>query len=105
MRSMVSVEVGIYKRIDLRSGRVLPLLWIAYSVNRKLYREGTGTTSIVAARKLRARRLVEMGRGEPGRSAEKVLVGELLDAYEVNAKLNRYASVRTSRGHLKRLRA
>ena len=84
---------------------ILLTLWISYTVNRRLYREGTKTTSITVARKLRARRLVEMGRGEPGKAAEKILVGELLDAYEVNAKLNGYSSVRTSRGHLKRLRS
>src|SRR5690349_7184097 len=98
MKSMERVEAGVYRRVDLRTGRVLPLLWISYTVNRKLYREGTRTTSIVAARKLRARRLVEMGRGEPGKAAEKICVGELLDAYEVHAKLNGYSSVRTSRG-------
>ncbi len=83
-------------------GRTLP--GVRRTVRGKVVRERAGTTSIVAARKVRARRLVDMGRGEPGKSAEKVLVRELLDASTVNAELDGYASVRTSKGHLERLR-
>ena len=80
MKTMETVEPGIYRRVDPRSGKVLPKLWVHYPGPTGTVREPTHTTSIVAARKLRAKRLEQHGRGEPGRAAEQVRVAALLDA-------------------------
>src|SRR5439155_4933443 len=53
---------------------------------------------------LRAKRMEEHGRGEPGRAAEKVRVGELLDALKVNYEINARASLATLGSHLEVLR-
>jgi integrase len=104
-KSSETVEPGIYRRLDPRTGRVLPKLWIHYpGPNGKTLREPTGGTGIVAARKLRAKRLEEHGRGEPGRAGEKVRVGDLLDALVTNYEVNGRASLRTARSHLAVLR-
>ena len=100
-----TVEPGIFRRMDPRTGKVLPKLWIHYpGPHGKTVREPTGGTGIVAARKLRAKRLEEHGRGEPGRAGEKVRVGELLDALLTNYEINGRASLRTARSHLAVLR-
>ena len=105
MRTMETVEPGIYRRIDTRSGKVLPKLWIHYPGPRgKTEPEPTHTTSIVQARKLRAKRMEEAGRGEPGRAAQKVRVDELLEALVTNYQLNGRHSLRTLASHLKVLR-
>jgi integrase len=101
---MVWIEPGIYKRRDPRTGRVLPKLWIHYPGKNGTEREPAGTTSLVAARKLRAKRMEEHGRGEPGRAAEKVRVGELLDALRVDYQVNARASLPTLDSHLTVLR-
>ena len=101
-KSSETVEPGIYRRLDPRTGKVLPKLWIHYpGPNGKTVREPTGGTGIVAARKLRAKRLEEHGRGEPGRAGEKVRVGELLDALLTNYEINGRGSLPTLRSHLK----
>jgi integrase len=104
-KTMDTVEAGIFRRVDPRSGKVLPKLWIHYPGREgHTEREPTHTTSIVQARKLRAKRMEEAGRGEPGRLAEKVRVGELLDALVTNYELNKRSSLRTLQSHLKLLR-
>ena len=101
-KTMVWVEPGIFRRIDPRSGKVLPKLWIHYpGKDGKTEREPTHTTSIVAARKLRAKRLEQHGRGEPGRAAERLRVRELLEALKVDYEVNARASLPTLAGHLK----
>jgi len=102
---MVWIEPGIFKRIDPRSGKVLPKLWIHYpGRDGKTEREPAHTTSAVTARKLRAKRMEEHGRGEPGRAAEKVRVGELLAALRVDYEVNARASLPTLDSHLAVLR-
>jgi integrase len=103
---METVEPGIFRRIDPRSGKVLPKLWIHHpGPDGKTRREPTGATSLVAARKLRAKRIEEHGRGEPGRAAEKIRMGELLDAVEVNYAVNERSSLDTLKSRVKLLRA
>ena len=46
----------------------------------------------------------EHRRGEPGRRAEKVLVGDLLDALQAEYEVNARASLRTAKGHVGVLR-
>ena len=105
MKTQEWVEAGIYRRIDPRTGKVLPKLWIHYpKPGGGTEREPAHTTNVVAARKLRARRMEETGRGEPGRATEKVRVNALLDALIVNYETNGRASLRTLRGHLAVLR-
>ena len=104
-KTMVWIEPGIFKRIDPRSGKVLPKLWIHYpGRDGKTEREPAHTTSAVTARKLRAKRMEEHGRGEPGRAAEKVRVGELLAALRVDYEVNARASLPTLDSHLAVLR-
>jgi integrase len=104
-KTMETVEPGIFRRVDPRSGKVLPRLWIHYPGREgHTEREPTHTTSIVQARKLRAKRLEQHGRGEPGRSAEEVRVNDLLDALVTNYAVNRRASQRTLKSHLEILR-
>jgi len=101
MKTMETVEPGIFRRVDPRSGKVLPKLWIHYPGREgQTEREPTHTTSIVQARKLRAKRLEQHGRGEPGRSAEQVKVETLLDALAVDYEVNGRTSVPTLRGHV-----
>ena len=103
-KTMVWVEPGIFKRIDWRSGKVLQKLWIHYpGKDGKTAREPTGSTSVVGARKLRAKRLEEHGRGELGRAAEKVLVRDLLADLVTDYEVNARASLPTLRGHVKLL--
>src|SRR5262249_1199457 len=68
-------------------------------------RESAETTSIVKARKKRAKRMEEAGRGEPGRAAEKVRVNDLLDALLVDYQKNKRGSLSTLKSFLAVLRA
>ena len=105
MATMLTVEPGIYRRVDPRTQKLLPKLWIHYpGPNGKTAREPADTTNVVQARKLRAKRMEEHGRGEPGRAAEKVRVNELLDALVTNYEVNGRASLPTLRSHLTVLR-
>jgi len=101
----VWVEPGIFRRIDPRSGKLLPRLWIKYQdADGKTVRESTGSTSIRAARNLRAHRVEQTARGEPGRSAERVTVGELLDGVLSDYGANERGSIPTARARLRILR-
>jgi integrase len=102
MPTMQTVEPGIFRVFDHRSGKLLPTLHIHYpGRDGKTERETAHTTNLVAARKFRAKRLEEHGRGEPGRAAEKVLVRELLAAVVVNYEINRRDSLPTLKSHVK----
>jgi integrase len=59
--------------------------------------------SIVAARKLRAKRLEEVGHGIPGRDTERTTFNALLDAFEKEA-IRRGRDLPTLRSHLRVLR-
>jgi integrase len=102
-KTMETVEPGIYRRVDPRSGKVLPKLWVHYPGKDGTAREPAHTTSVVAARKLRAKRLEQYGRGEPGRAAEQVRVAVLLDALITNYDVN-HRDLSTLRSHLAALR-
>jgi integrase len=105
MKTMQTVEPGIYRRVDPRSGKVLPKLWIHYpKPGGGTEREPAHTTSLVTARKLRAKRLAEAGCGEPGRSAEQVTITTLLDALLVNYETNKRRSLPALRAFLGVLR-
>src|SRR5438094_1850199 len=85
-KTMEWVEPGLYRRVDPRSGQVLPKLWIHYpGRNGKTEREPAHTTTPVVARKLRAKRMEQHGRGEAGRAAERIRVDELLTHYQTDA--------------------
>jgi integrase len=105
MKTIETIEVGIYRRRDTRTGKLLPKLWIHYTnAAGKTQLESTGGTSLIAARKLRAKRMEQAGRGEPGRTAEKLRVNDLFDAFLVHYELKKRTSLRTLRSHLKVLR-
>ncbi len=105
MKRIETIEPGIYRRANPRTGRFLPTLWVHYpGPHAKTVHESAQTTSIIAARKFRAKRLEGHRRGEPGRDVEKVRVNELLDVLVVNYEVNNRASLRTLRSHLKVLR-
>ena len=102
MKTMETVEPGIFRRVDRGNcRRCSPKLWIHYpGRNGSTEREPTHTTSVVQARKLRAKRLEQHGRGEPGRTEEKVRVYDLLNALQVDYEVNGRASLPTLKGHV-----
>ena len=80
------VEPGIIKRRSHRTGQLLPHLWISYTKpGGGTVREPANTTNVTAARKLRAKRLEEVGKGIPGRASERTTISALLDAFEQEA--------------------
>jgi integrase len=104
MKRQETVEVGIYRRVHPRTGTALPKLWIHYpGPGGVTIREPTHTTSLPKARRLRAKRLEQHHRGEPGRAAEQIRVGELLDGYLTNRQVNG-GDIGTARTHVKMLR-
>jgi integrase len=103
-KTQVPVEPGIYRRRSWRTGDVMPGLWIHYpKPGGGTIREPAHTTNVAAARKLRAKRLEEVGRGIPGRATERVTVNALLDAFEQEA-IRRGRDLPTLRSHLNVLR-
>jgi integrase len=98
------IEPGIFRRWSPQTGRPIPVLWIAYpKPGGGTIRESTGSTSLIAARKLRAKRLEEVGHGIPGRDTERTTVNALLDAFEQEA-VRRGRDLPTLRRHLRVLR-
>jgi hypothetical protein len=103
-KTMETVEPGIFRRTDPRTGTLLPKLWIHYpGRDGRTVREPTHGTSVVQARKLRAKRLEQHGRGEPGRAAEQVRVDALLDTLVLDYQVN-HRDLATLRPHLAALR-
>lgn len=87
MKRTVPVEPGIFHRISPRTGAVLPTLWIHYSTGGRVRQESARTTSIRAARALRARRLAAVADGEEvadGRLTIRALLAELEADYARN---------------------
>jgi len=95
-----TVEPGIYRRIHPRTGQILPRLWVHYQRGRETIHEPVQTTRITEARKLRARRMTEAARGDPGRSSERLTVEQLLAGVVRTYELNAKASLRTVRSHV-----
>jgi integrase len=85
-RTQEHIEPGIYRRISWRTGEPMPGLWIHYpKPGGGTVREPARTTNAAVARKLRAKRLDEVGRGIPGRATERVTIDALLDAFTTEA--------------------
>ncbi len=102
MKRIETIEPGIYRRVNARTGEFLPTLWVHYSgPSGQTLHESARTTSVVNARKFRAKRIEEHRRGEPGRAAEKIQIVELLDALKINYTVNGHASLPTLLSHLK----
>jgi integrase len=98
------IEAGIYRRWSPRTGKLVPSLWIHYpKPGGGTVREPANTTNVAAARKLRAKRLEEVGRGIPGRATERTTLNALLDAFEQEA-IRRGRDLPTLRSHLNVLR-
>jgi hypothetical protein len=80
------IEPGIFRRWSPRTGKLIPDLWIHYpKPGGGTVREPANTTNVTAARKLRAKRLEEVGKGIPGRASERTTISALLDAFEQEA--------------------
>ena len=80
MKRTSPVEPGIFRRISPRTGAVLPTLWIHYTQGGRVRQESARTTSIRAARALRATRLAAVADGEEipdGRLTIAQLLAEL----------------------------
>jgi integrase len=106
-KTMVPVEPGIFRRVSWRTRAVIPWLWVHYpGRDGKTEREPVTprTTDVRKARRFRADRMAAIGRGEPGRAAERIKVGQLLDGYLTDAEVNHRRSLVTMRGHVKALR-
>jgi integrase len=100
MQRLLAVEPGIFRRISPRTGALLPTLWIHYTVGGRVRQESARTTSIRAARALRATRLAAVAGGEElpaGRLTLRTLLAELIADYERNDR----TSVRSVRGHVR----
>jgi integrase len=98
------VEPGIFKRRSHRTGLLLPHLWISYpKPGGGTVRESTGSASLVAARKLRAKRLDEVGRGLAVHASTRTTVNDVLDAFEQEA-IRQGRDLPTLRSHLNALR-
>src|SRR5215475_6602668 len=98
MKRTVPVEPGIFRRISPRTGMLLPTLWIHYSTGGRVRHESARTTSIRAARALRARRLAAVADGEElpdGRVTLRQLLDELAADYVRNERTS-LASVKGS---------
>jgi hypothetical protein len=99
MKRQWTFEPGIYAREDCHT------LWIHYGgAGGATIRERTTTTDIQKARELRAKRLLQQRRGEPGLAAERIRVTHLLDAYVTHRQL-RGGDLSTLQAHVKALRA
>jgi integrase len=104
MTTTQTIEPGIYRRISHRTHQPLPGLWIHYPrLGGGTVREPAHTTSVAVARKLRATRMVEVGKGIPGRDTERTTINALLDAFEQEA-IRRGRDLPTLRSHLTVLR-
>ena len=98
------IEPGIFRRWSPRTGKLIPDLWIHYpKPGGGTVREPANTTNVAVARKLRAKRLEEVGKGIPGRDTERTTLNALLDAFEQEA-IRRGRDLPTLRSHLTVLR-
>jgi hypothetical protein len=80
------IEPGIYRRWSPRTGKLVPTLWIHYpKPGGGTVREPANTTTVAVARKLRAKRLDEVGRGVYLHATSHATVNDLLDAFEQKA--------------------
>ena len=106
-KTMIWIEPGIFRRVSWRTRAVIPWLWVHYpGKDGTTVREPVKprTTDVRRARKFRANRMAAVSRGEPGREAERLNVGQLLDGYLTDAEVNHRRSLVTMRGHVKALR-
>ena len=107
-KTMIWIEPGIFRRVSWRTRAVIPWLWVHYpGKDGTTVREPVKprTTDVRRARKFRANRMAAVSRGEPGREAERLNVGQLLDGYLTDAEVNHRRSLVTMRGHVKALRS
>jgi len=102
-RYVETIERGIFRRKDPRTGTLLEPLWITYRVNGKSRMESTKQTTLQVARQLLAQRQAAALTGTALPQAS-LTINTLLDRVESYYVKNRLASLRTVRGHLDVLR-
>jgi len=102
-RYVETIERGIFRRKDPKTGALLAPLWITYRVNGKPRMESTKQTSLVVARQLLAQRQTAALTGTAMPLAS-LTITTLLDRVESYYVKNRLASLRTVRSHLDVLR-
>src|SRR4029453_1481440 len=100
MKRTVAVETGIFRRVSPRTGRVLPTLWIHYSIGNRVRQESTRSTKLRVARQLRAKRLAAVGLGEEQPDG-RLTVRRLLHDLEADYARHDRASLVSVRGHVK----
>jgi integrase len=100
MKRTVPVEPGIFRRISPRTGAELPTLWIHYSARGRVRHESARTTSIRAARALRAKRLAAVADGEEVPDG-RVTVRQLLTELEADYLRNERTSLPSVRGSIR----
>ena len=100
MKRTVPVEPGIFRRISPRTGAELPTLWIHYSARGRVRHESARTTSIRAARALRAKRLAAVADGEEVPDG-RVTVRQLLAELEADYVRNERTSLPSVRGSIR----
>jgi integrase len=94
------VEPGIFRRISPRTGAVLPTLWIHYTQGGRVRQESARTTSIRAARALRAQRLAAVTNGEEVPDG-RLTCAQLLAELEADYTRNEQTSLPSVRGSIK----
>jgi hypothetical protein len=107
-KTIVSVEPGIFRRVSWRTGKPIPWLWVHYpGKDGETEREPVKprTKDVRKARKFRADRMAAVGRGEPGREAERVKVNQLLDNLVTDYEVNGRRSLDALKASVKALRA
>jgi integrase len=95
-----AVEPGIFRRISPRTGATLPTLWVHYSTGGRVRQESARTTSIRAARALRAKRLAAVADGEEVPDG-RLTIGQLLAELEADYARNERTSLPSVRGSVK----
>jgi hypothetical protein len=100
MKRTIAVEPGIFRRISPRTGAVLATLWIHYTVAGRVRHASAHTTSIRAARALRAKRLAAIADGEE-LPAGRITLGTLLTDLVADYERHDRTSLRSVRGHVK----
>jgi hypothetical protein len=100
MKRTVTVEPGIFRRISPRTGRVLPTLYIHYSIGNHVRHESTHSTKVRVARQLRTKRMAAAGAGEelPDR---RLTVRRLLEELAADYERHDRTSLPSVRGHVK----
>lgn len=101
--TIITVEPGIFRRCDPRTGKPWRPLWIGYQHGPRWIMESAKTTKLAEARTLRAVRVAAVAKGDATK-AERLTLADALDQLVRHHEVNGRASLRTVRGHVTAIR-